>query len=40
VFPDAWRGIHLPPLPKEERKSRSRKKEKQPWLTSIMSLFR
>jgi SET domain len=39
VFPDAWRGIHLPPLPKEERKSRSRKNEKKPWLTSIMSLF-
>ena len=39
IFPKAWRGVYLSPLPKEERKSKKRKKVSKPWLTTIMSLF-
>ena len=39
AFPDAWRGIHLTPLPKDEKKPAIRKKGGIPWMTYIKSLF-
>ncbi len=34
IFPDSWRGIHLPPLPMEKNPT-----ERKPWMKYIMSLL-
>ena len=34
IFPDSWRGIHLPPLPPEKDPT-----ERKPWMKYIMSLL-
>ena len=39
IFPDAWRGIHLPPLPKKEKKPIKQETKQKPWLASIASMF-